>query len=327
MERHLIEGNTFNLLYRRVVEHVLSQGAAVAPREIPTLEARVCTLRLEQARARVLTVPGRIPNPAFAVAEAIWVLSGSDAPWIFEYNEALRRYTDDGVLRGAYGPRLRCWAGRLDQLELVRNLLTEEPHTRRAAIQIFDPARDWLPSRDVPCTIGHRFLLRDGALHMHSTMRSQDVWLGLPYDVFTNTVLQELMAGWIGVAVGEYVHTVDSLHLYHSDMTGAIEVVASPDRDAQGEDELDLPLALPFESLDLTLEEVRTSGAEASLPTGWSSYAATLSSYRAWKAGRHDEALDLAADVCGPLAKSLGRWYEHLSEGAISLRLPPARHD
>ena len=105
----------------------------------------------------------RVINPAFAVAEAMWIMSGSDDPWIYLYNERLallpgqpaaprglptvevlgasltltdprRRlvdvppeYADDGRLMGAYGPRLRRWHGTTDQLAHVREALAADP--------------------------------------------------------------------------------------------------------------------------------------------------------------------------------------------------------
>jgi thymidylate synthase len=76
------------------------------------------------------------------------------------------------------------------------------------------PARDLTDQRDIPCTLGYRFYVRDTRLHMHTTMRSQDTWLGLPYDLFATTTVMELMAGWLDVDLGGYHHHVDSLHLY-----------------------------------------------------------------------------------------------------------------
>jgi hypothetical protein len=132
------------------------------------------------------------PVAAFAAAEAIWILSGSDAPWIYQYNKRLADYADDGRLMGAYGPRLRRWHGTTDQLALARTLLASDPDTRRAVIQLYAPEIDAHGHKDVPCTLGYRFFLRDGLLHMHTTMRSQDLWLGFCYDIFTATILQEL---------------------------------------------------------------------------------------------------------------------------------------
>ena len=56
---------------------------------------------------------------------------------------------------------------------------------------------------------------------MHTTMRSQDLWLGFCYDIFTATVLQELLAGWLGAGLGRYGLCVDSLHLYDRDIPSA----------------------------------------------------------------------------------------------------------
>jgi hypothetical protein len=61
--------------------------------------------------------------------------------------------------------------------------------------------------KDMPCTLGYRFYLREGRLHVHTTMRSQDLWLGFCYALFAATVLQELLAGWLGVGVGSITIT------------------------------------------------------------------------------------------------------------------------
>jgi thymidylate synthase len=305
----MIEADDLNTLFRATLERVLDEGAPVAPRGIPTREISGFQLRLHDCRCRVLNVPGRVINPAFAVAEAVWILLGSDDPWIYDYNGQLRKYAEGGVLRGAYGPRLRRWRSSVDQLEKARRLLIDEPSTRRAVLQIFDPDRDWSGARDVPCTIGHRFLLRDGALQLHTTMRSQDVWLGLPYDLFANSVLLELMAGWAGVRPGLYVHTVDSLHLYDHDELRARCVL-----DATGESvpsEADEPLAVDFGSLAEMLTAVM-SGEGVLLTAGWATWASVLGSYRLWKQGLRPQARSVLPTAGTALGRALAGWYAHL---------------
>lgn len=118
-------------------------GEKISPRGMATREVLDLTMRLTQPRARLLYAPpARILNPAFAVAETVWHLSGSDNPWIFDYNAQLRQYADDGILRGAYGPRMRNWGGEVDQLHRVVEILKDDPDSRRATIQLYDPARD-----------------------------------------------------------------------------------------------------------------------------------------------------------------------------------------
>ena len=171
--------------------------------------------------------------------------------WIYLFNEKLADYADDGRLMGAYGPRLRRWHGTTDQLAQVLQALTADPGTRRAVIQLYDPEADALGHKDVPCTLGYRFFLRDGLLHMHTTMRSQDLWLGFCYDILTTTILQELLAGWLGAGLGSYRLSIDSLHLYDHDILSANRVPANPIPGPQM-----TPLATPWETLDDVLAAV-----------------------------------------------------------------------
>ncbi len=237
-----------------------------------------------------------------------WVGERSDDPWIYLYNERLAEYADDGRLMGAYGPRLRRWHGTTDQLAHVREALAADPGTRRAVIQLYDPEADARGHKDVPCTLGYRFFLRDGKLHMHTTMRSQDLWLGFCYDIFTATVLQELLAGWLSAGLGSYQLTIDSLHLYAHDVSKAKQV---PTAVAPGPRMT--ALATPWESLDATLASVIDG---IPLPSqGLAELACVLASYRARKAGDPDAADAIPASHDGPLATALRRWYERMGQG------------
>jgi thymidylate synthase len=287
---------------------VLATGRPVAPRGLATVEVLGASLCLTDPRRRLVDVPPvRVLNPAFAAAEAVWILSGSDDPWIYEYNQRLAEYADHGRLMGAYGPRLRRWHGTTDQLGQVRALLREDPDSRRAVVQLFDPGADFLGHKDVPCTVGYRFFLRDGLLHMRTTMRSQDLWLGFGYDIFTATVIQELLAGWLGAGPGEYCHQVDSLHLYARDLPAArrLPTVVPPGPMATG-------LAVPWDVLDELLDQVRVDG--PAVRGGWAELAVVLASYRRWKTGDRVAARAMATGVPGVLTDALGRWYDRLEQ-------------
>jgi thymidylate synthase len=293
-------------LFTRACHAVLASGNPAAPRGLPTIEVLGASLTLTNPRRRLVDVPpARVINPAFAAAEAVWILSGSDDPWIYLYNERLADYADDGRLMGAYGPRVRHWHGMVDQLARVRRQLTEDPGTRRAVIQLFDPEADSGDYKDVPCTLGYRFFLRDGLLHMHTTMRSQDLWLGFCYDIFTATIVQELLASWIGAGLGSYWLCVDSLHLYDRDLPKAQQL---PQAAVPGP--LMAPLAAPWETFDELLSTVISVGPASG--AGWSELAAVLASYRARKAGDREAARLMAYSHGGPLAEALGRWYNRL---------------
>jgi thymidylate synthase len=296
-------------LFAGACRAVLATGKPTAPRGLPTIEVLCATLVLTDPRRRLVDVPpARLINPAFAAAEAAWILSGSDAPWIYGYNERLAGYADNGRLMGAYGPRLRRWHGTTDQLAHALDALSQDPGTRRAVIQLYDPEADTRGHKDVPCTLGYRFFLRDGSLHMHTTMRSQDLWLGFCYDIFAATILHELLAGWLGAQLGSYVLCVDSLHLYADDIPRAqhlpADVAPGPPMP---------PLAAPWATFDRLLAAV-ISG---SLPPGqgWAELSAVMASYRARKSGDRDAARALAAVCPGPVSAALSRWYGHLDSG------------
>jgi thymidylate synthase len=296
-------------LFTAACRAVLAAGRPAAPRGMATLEVLGASLCLTNPRRRFVDVPPvRVLNPAFAAAEAVWILSGSDDPWIYEYNHRLADYADHGRLMGAYGPRLRRWHGTTDQLSRVRALLREDPDSRRAVVQLFDPGADFQGHKDVPCTLGYRFFLRDGLLYMRTTMRSQDLWLGFGYDIFTATIIQELLAGWLGAGLGDYCHQVDSLHLYAQDLPAARRLPpAVPPGPVAAR------LAVPWEVLDGLLDRVKAHGPDVG--EGWAEIAILLASYQCWKAGERLTARSMAAGLPGVLTDALGRWYDRLEHG------------
>lgn len=285
----------------------------MSPRGSATKEILGAHLVVTEPRRRLVSLPPvRLLNPAFAVAEAVWILSGSDEAWIFDYNRRLIEFTDQGVLRGAYGPRMRKWRGAVDQVDQVRRLLLKEPDSRRALIQLYDPTLDASSNKDIPCTLNFRFFLREGRLQMHTTMRSQDLWLGFCYDLYTFSILHELMAHWIGADLGEYHHYVDSLHLYAEHWEKAAALPGDPPRSP-----LSLPLTLAWVDFDATLNHIRTDG---STHPGWNQFSQVMNSYRLWKTGRRQEARQTAHTIPGDLGESLNTWYAHLAERASERR-------
>lgn len=310
-----VEASCASRLWLETVRTVVTKGSPCDPRDLRTLEVVGAHLTLTDPRRRLVCVPPtRVINAAFAAAEAVWVLAGSDDDWICTYNQRLREFTDGGVLRGAYGPRLRRWAGRVDQLDMVRSQLAADPASRRAVVQLWDPARDHNGYRDVPCTLGYWFILRDGRLDMHTMMRSQDLWLGFCYDIYAATVLQELMAGWTGAELGAYHHHVGSLHLYDEHLPAARQLVSGARPAAEPDSPVMLPLAVPWDQLDWLLDAV-IEGRRCDHP-GWAETAAVMRSYRIHRSGDREGGRELARLRDGPLARALTAWYGHLDHAA-----------
>ncbi|MQB08168.1 thymidylate synthase [Agrobacterium tumefaciens] len=295
------EASSINELYIKAAKAIIEHGLVVSPRGYSTKEILGASLVLKDPRQRVVTSAVRKVSPAFAVAEAMWILSGSDDNWIYEYNPALKRFANDGKLAGAYGPRLRRFAGRIDQLRGAFDKLQSDPDSRQAVIQIFDPATVQPDHKDIPCTIGYRFFLRNGKLHMVTTMRSQDLWLGFPYDVFTNTVMQELMAFWLGAELGSYTHVIDSLHLYEKHFESA-QALCGEDLN---EDCACEPIRIPLESLESSNARALLESRSSLLPRSFNDVAAM---YIAQRKGEECEAQTIAQTIEGALGTAARRW-------------------
>ena len=156
----------------------------------------------------------------YAIGELLWYNS-KQPTWksIEPYSKFWKKISDDGEhVNSNYG---FCIHDKytFDQWKMVKELLQKTPNSRQAVIHIKEP-RDLInrPSKDVNCTIALQFLIRNNKLDMITTMRSNDIWLGLPYDVFNFTCMQIQMAMELGVEIGTYYHNAASLHLYKSDM-------------------------------------------------------------------------------------------------------------
>lgn len=208
-------------LYQAALELVFRYGRRVSPRGLPTRELLGPTFILADARNNVITIPDRKLNYSFSVAEWLWMLLGrNDVASISFFNSRIKDFSDDGVtFQGAYGVALK------PQLGYVVETLSRDPDSRQAVMTFWRPSPG--PSKDIPCTVSLHFLLRDGRLHAHGYMRSNDAWLGFPYDLFNFTRIQAYVAALLNVGVGAYRHTVGSFHLYDKDLVGARVVQTS----------------------------------------------------------------------------------------------------
>lgn len=176
-------------------------------------------------------------NPAFAIAEAVWIIAGRrDSRFVNYFNRSLPRYAGrDELYHGAYGYRLR-HGQELDQLQRAYSALTNNPHSRQVVLQIWDsfmdlPDDDGSPrAQDIPCNVVAMLKIENGALSWTQVMRSNDVFRGLPYNLIQFTILQEVMAGWLNARVGDFHLFADSLHTYESDILD-LQRAQEPNRD------------------------------------------------------------------------------------------------
>jgi thymidylate synthase len=189
-----------------------------------------------------------------------------------------------------YGYRIFSKRGKdKSQWERARSLLSIDPASRRAVLMLSEPLGDReFTAKDIACATSMQFLLRDNKLHAIVYMRSNDAFLGFPYDVFVFTMLQELLASELTVPIGNYYHCVASFHLYEKNIAQAESLL----RDSLNYD-LEMPPLRHPEVLGTFLKTERALrlGSESAgrliedLPTCWRQLAEVLRWYSLVKRG------------------------------------------
>ncbi|ACC38498.1 thymidylate synthase, ThyA_1 [Mycobacterium marinum M] len=299
---------TVDDLLREAYTAIREQGQPVLPTRAPTRELIGVSLELTEPRCRLSRTEARRLSRT-GIAQLAWYLSGTTNPemilhWVPNHRNELEA---DGTIHGAYGPRM-FGTGDNAQFCTVLELLKTSSSSRRAVIQLFDATDLTGPGRykDVPCTNTLQFFVRDSRLHLMVTMRSNDAYIGLPLDVFAFTMLQELMAGELGIGIGRYIHSVGSLHIYEYNKEAIIDFLA------EGWQSTDTPMpAMPAQSLTrhvpqfLASELQIRSGtpfADLTLPSDpyWADLARMLALDSARGRKAHDEVAAVKESIAAP---------------------------
>lgn len=213
--------NTGRELWLDVMEQCL-RGKLKTSRDGDQHEVQGVSWRLNDPEASWIDDANRKATLRYACAELIWYLSGTKDGWIRHYAPQYERFLEkDGSAHGAYGYR---WM-LTGQIGFVLRELGTRPNTRRAIMTMWDPQMDIAQAEvdgpDVPCTLSLQFIREGDLLNLVATMRSNDAWLGLPYDMFCFTTMQRLIAGALGLRLGWYTHQVGSMHLYDRNVSRA----------------------------------------------------------------------------------------------------------
>lgn len=216
-----------NSAYLLMIQDVLEFGDNREPRGKKTREIINHSCNIDM-NFPVLSLTERHLNYQFMCAEAHWIISGDDrVESIEKYNKKFVEYSDDGVtFYGAYGPMVR------KQLAHVISKLVRDRDTRQAVMTTWKPNPPQ-HTKDVPCTISDQFLIRDNRLHVIHNMRSSDIWLGVPYDIFSFSMLAayiciDLRDTYPDLQLGNMYFNAGSRHLYDTHFETAATLLSKP---------------------------------------------------------------------------------------------------
>jgi hypothetical protein len=163
----------------------------------------------------IIQSAGRRFNYRAMAAEGLWNLQPTnDVTFLKMYVSHISNFCDgEDHANWAYGPHIRA------PLMLAANALVLDPYSRQAIATTGNV--QGTPKNSPPCLTSVQFFVRHGELGMTVNMRSNDVFLGLPLDIFQFSMWHTFMAAHLGLPLGPYVHQSASLHLYDRDVKKA----------------------------------------------------------------------------------------------------------
>lgn len=175
------------------------------------------------------------------IYELLWFLNGStDNNWLRERKVSIWNEwaTEEGDLGPIYGKQWRSWqcpnGDVIDQISDVVRQIKTKPNSRRLIVSAWNPAE--LPDESIgpqenveegrmalaPCHCLFQFYVANGRLSCQLYQRSADLFLGVPFNIASYSLLTHMIAQQCDLDVGEFVHTFGDCHLYQNHLTDDI---------------------------------------------------------------------------------------------------------
>jgi thymidylate synthase len=152
--------------------------------------------------------------------ELLWFISGDTNIRYLKDNgvKIWDEWADkDGNLGPVYGYQWRSWPAangrKIDQLNNVIRSIKESPDSRRHIVSAWNPGeidKMALP----PCHILFQFYVADGKLSCQLYQRSCDIFLGVPFNIASYSLLTMMTAQVTSLMPGEFIHTLGDAHIY-----------------------------------------------------------------------------------------------------------------
>ncbi len=206
--------------YEDLLRRVLDTGARKADRTgTGTRSIFGHQLRFNLADGFPLITTKKVHFRSVAV-ELLWFLRGdSNVKWLKDNGVSIwDEWADtDGELGPVYGVQWRSWPtpdGRhIDQISAVLDLLGADPDSRRMVVSAWNVAE--LPQMALPpCHALFQFYVADGRLSCQLYQRSADLFLGVPFNIASYSLLVHMVAQQVGLGVGEFIWTGGDCHIY-----------------------------------------------------------------------------------------------------------------
>jgi thymidylate synthase len=154
------------------------------------------------------------------IVELLWFLRGdTNVAYLHEHDVSIwDEWADDqGELGPVYGYQWRSWptpdGGHIDQIARLIDQIRTNPDSRRLIVSAWNVAdidKMALPA----CHCLFQFYVANGKLSCQLYQRSADVFLGVPFNIASYSLLTLMVAQVCGLEPGEFVHSFGDVHLY-----------------------------------------------------------------------------------------------------------------
>jgi len=154
------------------------------------------------------------------IVELLWFLRGeSNVQYLHDHKVSIwdEWADEEGDLGPVYGVQWRSWATpsgeQIDQISEVIEQIKVNPDSRRLIVSAWNVA-DIDSMALAPCHTMFQFYVANGTLSCQLYQRSADIFLGLPFNIASYSLLTLMVAQVCGLQPGDFVHTIGDAHLY-----------------------------------------------------------------------------------------------------------------
>lgn len=154
------------------------------------------------------------------VYELLWFLKGdTNVKYLQEHGVRIwNEWADEkGDLGPIYGAQWRSWptptGETIDQIAQVIQEIKTNPDSRRLIVSAWNTA-DIPKMALAPCHCLFQFYVANGRLSCQLYQRSADLFLGVPFNIASYSMLTMMVAQVTGLEAGEFIHTFGDAHIY-----------------------------------------------------------------------------------------------------------------
>lgn len=154
------------------------------------------------------------------IHELLWFLNGdTNIKYLKDHGVSIwdEWADEEGNLGPVYGAQWRHWetadSKTVDQIKNVIELIKTNPDSRRLIVSAWNVG-ELEKMALMPCHAFFQFYVSNGQLSCQLYQRSADIFLGVPFNIASYSLLTMMMAQVCGLRPGEFVHTFGDAHLY-----------------------------------------------------------------------------------------------------------------